>query len=103
MSTKIMIERTFKNPVSPEQLKVIEDIRIKALRQRGYIGGETLVDADNDHRLLVISLWSAVEDWKSWYEGKDWKSLEKELTPHLADPVTVRVFIPAADYLKKAP
>ncbi len=102
MSIKILIDRKFKNPVSPDILKVIEDIRIKALRQRGYIGGETMLDAEDDRHLLVISLWSSVSDWTAWYEGKDWKVLEKELAPHLAEPVKVRVFIPGADYLKGA-
>lgn len=100
MSIKIMIDRKFKEPVSPDILKVIEDIRIKALRQRGYIGGETMLEAGDDRHLLVISLWSSVKDWETWYEGKDWKSLEKQLGPHLAEPVKVRVFIPGADYLK---
>jgi len=101
MSIKILIDRKFKEPVSADILKVIEDIRIKALRQRGYIGGETMVEAGDDRHLLVISLWSSVEDWKTWYEGNEWKSQEKELAPRLADPVKVQVFIPSADYLKK--
>lgn len=100
MSTKILIERRFKEPVSPDILKVIEDIRIKALRQRGYIGGETMIDAEDDRNVLVISLWSSVTDWTTWYGGKDWKSLEKQLIPYLAEPVKVRVFIAGADYAK---
>ncbi len=101
MSTKILIERKFKEPVTPEILKIIEDLRIKALRQRGYIGGETVINAEDYRDLLVISLWSSVEDWKTWYEGEDWKDLEKQLAPHLAEPVTVRIFIPSADYSKQ--
>jgi heme-degrading monooxygenase HmoA len=98
MSTKILIERKFKEPVTPDVLRIIEDIRIKALRQRGYIGGETVINKDNHHELMVISLWSNVQDWQTWYDGKDWKELEKELAPLLAEPVTVRVFIPSTDY-----
>lgn len=100
MSFKIMIERTFKEPVNADILKIIDDIRVKALRQRGYIGGETMVNVENDRDLLVISLWSNVDDWKTWYDGKDWKEQEKQLVPHLAGPVRVRAYMPGADYKK---
>ncbi len=39
MSVKIVIERKFKKAVVPEILQIIDEIRIKALRDRGYIGG----------------------------------------------------------------
>ena len=100
MSIKILIERCFKEPVNPDILKVVEDIRIKALRQRGYIGGETVVNVDDRRELMVISLWSNVEDWKQWYEGKDWQEQEKQLAPHLAGPVTIKTYMPGADYKK---
>ena len=38
MSTRIMIERKFKNPITSDILRIIDEIRVKALRQRGYIG-----------------------------------------------------------------
>ena len=103
MSTRIMIERKFNNPITSEILQIIDEIRIKALRQKGYIGGETVVNADDDRNVLVISSWASVNDWKSWYETKEWKDYEKDLAPHLDGPVKVAVFIPRADYEKKLP
>ncbi len=103
MSTRIMIERKFKNPITSDILRIIDEIRVKALRQRGYIGGETVVNADDDRDVLVISSWASVNDWEAWYETKDWKDYEKELAPHLDEPVKLTVFIPRADYEKKLP
>ena len=102
MSTKIVIERKFKEPVTPEILQVLDEIRIKALRVRGYIGGETAINVDNDHEVLVFSSWSSAEDWTQWYKTEEWKDLEKKLATHLSEKVKIRVFIPAADYEKKA-
>ena len=102
MSIKIEIERRFKEPVVPEILQILDEIRIKALRVRGYIGGETAINVDDDREVLVFSSWSSAEDWTQWYATEEWKDLEKKLAPHLADPVKVRVFVPAADYEKKA-
>ncbi|MBW2205590.1 MAG: hypothetical protein JRG79_01670 [Deltaproteobacteria bacterium] len=100
MSFKIIIERKFKEPVSQNVLEIIDEIRIKALRDRGYIGGETLVNADNGKEVIVVSSWSSVDDWKTWYEKKDWEDLEKQLGSQLEEPAKVRIFTPGADYSK---
>jgi heme-degrading monooxygenase HmoA len=102
MSVKIVIERKFKEAPTEDDLRVIDEIRIKALRDRGYIGGETVVNADNSREVLVFSAWSSVDDWNSWYTKKDWENLEKTLAPHLEEPAKIRIFAPGADYAKKA-
>lgn len=100
MSVKIMIERKFKEPVDPGVLEIIDEIRIKALRDKGYIGGETVVNCDDDREVLVLSAWASVEDWKTWYEKKEWEELEKKLLRRLAEPVKIRAFMPSAEYRK---
>jgi quinol monooxygenase YgiN len=100
MSVKIVIERKFKKAPVPEILQLIHEIRINALRDRGYIGGETVVNVDDDREVLVFSAWSSVNDWEIWYKKKDWKELEKELAPHLAEPAKIRVLMPGAEYVK---
>ena len=102
MSVKIVIERKFKEAPTEDDLRVIDEIRIKALRDRGYIGGETVVNADNSREVLVFSAWSSVDDWNSWYTKKDWEKLEKSLAPHLEEPAKIRIFSPGADYAKRA-
>jgi heme-degrading monooxygenase HmoA len=102
MSVKIVIERKFKEAPTEENLKVIDEIRVKALRDRGYIGGETVVNADDGREVLVFSAWSSVDDWKTWYTRKDWEKLEKRLAPHLEGPAKIRIFAPGAEYAKKA-
>lgn len=101
MSARIMIERKFKKPISLEMLTIIDEIRIKAMRQRGYISEETVVNSDDDKNVLVISSWSDLIDWKTWYETETWKEFEKSQAPHLEGPVEIRIFIPAADYEKE--
>ncbi len=102
MSIKIMIKRRFKEPVSAETLEIIDEIRMKALKDKGYIGGETLVNCDDSKEVLVISSWSSLEEWEAWYEKKEWEELEKKLLPHLDGEVNVTAFMPRADYLKKS-
>lgn len=100
MSIKIIIERRFKEKVQPETLRTIDEIRMQALRSRGYIGGETLVSMEDNREVSVISAWSSLEDWKSWYDTKEWEGLEKSLLPDLAEPAKVHAFMPGADFEK---
>ncbi len=102
MSVKIVIERRFKGPVDLEILRIIDEIRIKALRDRGYIGGETVVNVDDEREVLVFSAWSSVDDWETWYNKKEWEELERTLIPHLEEPAKIRAFQPGSDYAKKA-
>jgi heme-degrading monooxygenase HmoA len=83
-------------------LKILDEVRIQALRNRGYIGGETVVNVDDDREVVVFSAWSSVDDWKLWYQTEEWKELEKQLAPQLAESVKIRIFMPGADYAKKA-
>ena len=102
MSIKIVIERKFKEALVPEIFQIIDEIRIKALRARGYIGGETVVNVDDDREVLVFSAWSSVDDWRKWYDKNEWEELEKKLTPHLEESARIRAYAPGADYAKKA-
>lgn len=102
MSIKIMIERRFKETPGLEIFQAIDEIRIKALRNRGYIGGETMVNVDDEREVLVISAWSSADDWKTWYDTKEWKEFEKHLAPHLDGPVKIRIFMPGADFAKES-
>ena len=61
-----------------------------------------MVNADDGREVLVFSAWSTVDDWKTWYGKKDWADLERKLTAQLVEPAKISVFMPGADYSKKA-
>ncbi len=100
MSIKVVIEREFKETPTVEDLGIIDEIRVQALRDRGYIGGETIVNAENAREVIVLSAWASVDDWKSWYDKKGWEELEKDLAPRLEQTTKIRVFMPGADYVR---
>ena len=101
MSVKIMIVRKFKEAPREEDLSAIDELRIKALRQKGYIGGETVVNCDDNREVMVLSAWSSLEDWETWVKDQERDELEDELASRLEEPVKIRAFMPSADYMKK--
>ncbi len=101
MSVKIMIVRKFKEAPSEEDLRGIDELRIKALRQKGYIGGETVVNCDDNREVMVLSAWSSLEDWETWARDQERDKLEDELASRLEGPVKTGAFMPSADYMKE--
>ena len=53
MSVKIMIERKFKEAPVPENLQAIDELRINAMQQEGYVSGETFVYLGRQYRLKI--------------------------------------------------
>jgi heme-degrading monooxygenase HmoA len=101
MSVKIMIERKFKKAPTDEDLRVIDELRIKALRQKGYIGGETIVNCDDSKEVLVISAWSSLEDWETWVKDQERDVLEDGMASRVEEAAKIRAFLSSADYVKE--
>ena len=101
MSVKIMIERNFKADFSPEDLVHLNELRIAAMREDGYISGETLVNLDNNAEVVVLSIWSSLDDWEVWSKSEERAKLENELAPHLQGPTKIRPFMLSADAMKE--
>jgi heme-degrading monooxygenase HmoA len=102
MSVKIIIERKFKEPPFPENIRLINRLRIGAMRQKGYISGETLVNLEDNKEIIVISSWSHIDEWYTWSKGQERIKLEKELERFLVEPAKLRVYKLGADAIMEA-
>ena len=101
MSLKILIDRKFKEAPTPEIIRILNELRIKALQENGYIGGETVVNIDNKHETIVISSWSSIVDWNKWLNSEERIKLGKELSSYLEEPEKIRILMSSADYAKE--
>ncbi|MCP4671234.1 MAG: hypothetical protein GY857_08000 [Desulfobacula sp.] len=97
MSVKIIIERRFKEPLAQKNLEAIEALRIPAMRQKGYISGETLVNTEDSREVVVISTWSDFDGFNSWSGSKERTELENEIAPHLEGEAKISYFMPGAN------
>ncbi len=102
MSVKAIIERRFKESLTPENLRTIEDIRIKATQQEGYVSGETLVNSADDREVIVISTWSSLHDWEAWSQNQERAELASGLAAHLTEPVRITPYLLGADAIREA-
>lgn len=99
MTVKILIERKFKEEPSLEEIKVINELRIGAMQQKGYVSGETLVDLNDNRRIVVISVWANTAAWEAWVNSEERRKIEANLNKNLKQLPIIRSFMLGADYL----
>lgn len=100
MAVKIMIEREFKEIPGTEDIRVIDELRAKAMEQEGYVNGETLITTEDNRKMVVLSAWSGVDNWNAWAGSRDRRMLEDKLAPRLKKPSNVRPLFSGADCIK---
>jgi heme-degrading monooxygenase HmoA len=67
MAIEILIKRTTAHENSAKiLLPYIIELRAHAVKQPGYISGETLFDIERSEECLVLSRWTKLEHWQDW-------------------------------------
>jgi heme-degrading monooxygenase HmoA len=99
MTVKILLERKFKEDPTLDEIKIINELRIGAMHQNGYVGGETLVDLDDHRKIVVISVWTSKAAWEKWKNSDQRRIIEANLNENLKQRPIIRSFMLGADYL----
>ena len=84
MAIGVLIKRVTKNGNDAKiLLPHIIELRALAVRQPGYISGETFFNLDCAEECLVISRWTALEHWNHWTQDARRIEIEDNLKTHL--------------------
>lgn len=90
---KVVIERHCQ-PGKEKQLRdLMLELRSAAMRQPGYITGETLREEEKTSVFMVISTWITLEAWKAWQTSRQRLLIEEMMDPLLTEQRKVRVFV----------
>jgi heme-degrading monooxygenase HmoA len=63
---RILIERRVHEGSGPAYERTQRELRLGALREHGYLMGETLRDLDDPNHYVVVSTWRRRQDWDEW-------------------------------------
>ena len=99
MLTKTLIKRRQKVGKEREVFALIRKMRSRAMNQKGYISGETLIDHVDPQKTLVIGTWQSIEDWQNWFENQRRKELEDQLADLLDGPAEFEAYVYSKYYL----
>ena len=70
----------------------IIEIRSLAVRQPGYISGETFFHLDRPEECLVISRWTSLENWHQWTKEPHRMELHENISKHLGAETECNVY-----------
>ena len=90
---RVVIEHKIKSRRYVDKaVDLIRQIREEAMKQHGFITGETLTNMDDPKNMLVISTWENRKAWDTWDTSKKRIELKPMINKLLAEPYSVRVF-----------
>ncbi len=89
---KVFMERVIKGKNVTEIVRLLRQLRVKAMQQPGYISGETLHAVDDPNVHLVISSWENLAACETWYQSPERQQLQAELDRYLEVPTKMRIF-----------
>jgi heme oxygenase (mycobilin-producing) len=92
MAVRVVIEREIDLGMEMKLREALVQLRSHAIKARGYISGETLRVVDNPSKYLVLSNWTALEDWQAWQKNPDRIRIQSELNKLLLHPEISSVY-----------
>jgi len=90
---EILIKRHLKEGALKDVYALVNEQRANAMKQKGYVRGETLSKYQNPNCLLVISMWMSMENWLAWKENKERRVIEEKLEQFLESPTEYDEYI----------
>ncbi len=93
MTVRIIIDRKVKKGSVSEFLKLLEELRKKAISAKGYISGETLQASDDPNNLIVVSTWHSIEEWKIWEKNLERQEIQAKIEKLMVRPSKMRTYI----------
>jgi heme-degrading monooxygenase HmoA len=92
MAVKIFIKRYVKKGKAQEAVELLKDVRSHALKQPGYISGETLINHYDPCNITVVSTWQTIDDWIRWQESDERSAKEDQLEGLQGGPTTFEIY-----------
>ena len=84
MAIGVVIKRLTQNGEDARVLLPhIVELRALAVRQPGYISGETFFNLDRSDECLVIGRWTSLEHWQRWTQDRRRTELNGNMENHL--------------------
>ncbi len=91
MAVRVIIQRWVRYGREVELRRALEQMRVQALNQPGYVSGETLRCPSDPSLWVVISTWETMADWQRWSQGLDRAEFESRIAHLVAAPTEVLV------------
>ena len=92
MTVKILIKRKVSQHQSEELGRLLTQMRVLTMGQRGYVSGETLRRIDMEGQCLVLSTWQSADDWRRWVLSSQRRELQEQIDALLGQPTEYEIY-----------
>ena len=92
MAVKIFIKRYVKKGKTQAAVELLKEVRSQALKQPGYISGETLINHYDPCKITVVSTWQTIDDWIRWEESDERSAKENQLEGLQEGPADFEIY-----------
>ena len=92
MAVKIFIKRYVKKGKTQAAVELLKEVRSQALKQPGYISGETLINHYDPCNITVVSTWQTIDDWIRWEESDERSAKENQLEGLQEGPADFEIY-----------
>ena len=93
MAIGVLIKRETKPGENAKALLPhIIELRALAVRQPGYISGETFFNLDRPEECVVISRWTTLEHWRTWTRDARRIEIEGNLEKHFGTKTEYSIY-----------
>jgi heme-degrading monooxygenase HmoA len=75
-----------------ELVPYLKELRVLAMNQEGYIGGETLRSFEDPEKYMVISTWQSIEDWKNWFANPSRNEIQDKIDQLLGQKTEYEIY-----------
>jgi heme-degrading monooxygenase HmoA len=93
MLVTVIIKRDIREGQEKEFFSHLKNLRIKAMNQKGYFSGETLLCAENTNKVAVISKWQTLEDWNNWKTSAARLEMDATLSKFQSNPTIYEPYV----------
>ncbi len=92
MAIKVIIRRNVPAEAREDVYPLFIKLRELAVKQDGYISGETLRNFDDPNDYIVISTWRSLDDWKAWEMNPERNALQNNIDMLIGIKTEYRVY-----------
>lgn len=92
MQIRVIIKRKVKEGNVQAVLSLLKEFRSVAIKQPGYISGETLINHYNPHSLMIVSTWEKLDDWIRWESSEARAANEAKVESLLEEPTKYEIY-----------
>jgi len=87
---RVTVERKLKN--GEDIGRLLMDLHMIAVLQKGHISNETWIDASDNHNITILSTWQCIEDWKAWESSEERASIVSRIDPLLIEEARIKIY-----------